>query len=139
MGKSKGQSPQARTKAWLRSIGLVEWTVETRVHIPGATFPPTRDFCNFADLMAFDDLLTIAIQVTSTSNLADRMRKVLDEPMAYVWAMNEKRSLWVVGWREYAEAADDDPALWRPTIVTLTPANFEDEVKEAAQKLIEAD
>lgn len=127
-----------RTKEWLRAQGFVEGTVEQRIPIPGASFQPLRDFLNFADIIAVDLLSTIAVQCTSTSNTGARVRKILAEPRAWIWAAMASREIWVVGWRKYAEPLPGFRKLWRPTVHKVMPEHFDGEMKRAAVELLES-
>jgi hypothetical protein len=87
----------------LRDRGYIVERVEQRLPIPGMFV--TRDFANFADLIAFRagkeethpglrraGILGIrgeilAVQVTDASHLAVRSKKVREEPMAREWLL----------------------------------------------------
>jgi hypothetical protein len=76
-------SPTQRSLRHLRGLGYLPWVVERRLP---RTFR-TVDLYNFADLVAVraDRPGVLAVQTTSASNLAARVRKVKAEPMARVW------------------------------------------------------
>ena len=77
----------------LRDRGYTVERVEQRLPIPGMFV--TRDFANFADLIAFRRKMLVplqhpeilAVQVTDASHLAVRSKKVREEPMAREWLL----------------------------------------------------
>ena len=64
-------TPSARAMKDLRDLGYVPWVVETRI-----TSFLKRDLFNCIDILALRGNETLAVQVTSGSNHADRMTKV---------------------------------------------------------------
>lgn len=126
-------SPTARTMAWLRKQGYVCAVVEQRVptleHV-------TRDFCGFADIIAFNAYDTIAVQATSAGNIRSRERKIWNEPRALAWAWGNHRHVWVVGWKKYTEAIMR--RHWRETTLIIQPDAFSKEIWTEAEKLLAA-
>ncbi len=89
-------SHKHRAKLKLESLG---WTVgDVEKHLRH-TFV-TQDLFGFADLLAFDDELTLALQVTSPANVAARVDKCLDEPRLRKWLAQKKRVAEVWGMRD---------------------------------------
>lgn len=132
-----GKSPTSRTNEWLRAQGFVVDGVEQRQPWTAESgYSPLRDFCNFADLIAFDPDVTVAVQCTSTSNLGSRAQKCLAEPRAYLWVHTHVRQLWVIGWRKYAKPLPGKRTLWRPTLQVVTGDQFPTDVVAAAEELI---
>ena len=69
-------TPTARSMAHLRAQGWTVGVVEQR--IPRTNI--TRDLFGFIDLLAIKGGETLAVQVTSGSNMAARQRKITDHP-----------------------------------------------------------
>ncbi len=124
-------SPTARTMAWLRKQGYVCAVVEQRIptleHV-------TRDFCGFADIIAFNHTHTIAVQATSASNIRSRERKIWNEPRALAWALGKGRQVWVVGWKKYAKAIGR--RHWLETVLVVQVDAFTKEIWTEAEKLL---
>jgi len=70
------------SRKWLEIKG---WTVDVvEQRIPHCFI--TRDFCNFADLIAFGPGLGImAVQVTGGGHMNERIAKIKAEPRAAIW------------------------------------------------------
>lgn len=115
---SGNASPTERTMAWLREKGYTVAKVEQRI-----TRTITRDFCGFADILAFKEGETgaTAVQATSTPHLKDRMRKVLGEAHARTW-IKCGNGLWLVGW---AKAARGKRQVYQETVIRLHGAAFD--------------
>jgi hypothetical protein len=96
----------------------------------------TRDFCGFADIIAFSADQTAAVQATSASNVAGRVAKIEAEPRAWLWLQDPGREIWVVGWKRYATAVDRK--FWRPTVKVVGTQRFSLATVRAAKKLIVA-
>lgn len=130
-------SPTSRTKEWLRALGYVEDTVEQRqAWKTDSGYSPLRDWCNFADLVAFSATRTLAVQCTSTTNVASRVTKCLAEPRAWLWLQAPGRSLWVVGWKKYAKPLEGHRKFWRPMLQSLVSDEFEQSVVLEAKALL---
>jgi hypothetical protein len=109
----KRKKPRALTPLSVKLLearGYTVGKVEQRLPIPGKFV--TRDFCGFADLIAFKgpgtapgiasfvwDSGIFAVQVTSASNLASRSIKIRDNPKAREWLRSTGRII-LHGWRE---------------------------------------
>ncbi|HPU35142.1 MAG TPA: hypothetical protein PK184_20815, partial [Phycisphaerae bacterium] len=93
--RAKGTSLKQRSVLMLRRQGFDVADVERR--IPRSFV--TVDLFNFADLVAIraDVPGVLAIQSTSTSNQAARVKKILDEPRALTWLRAGNR-IEVHGW-----------------------------------------
>lgn len=89
-------SPTARTLKVLREGGLIADVVER--WIPGANI--RKDLFGFIDILAMDGPITIGIQCTSGSHVADRIKKILSIPAARIWLTNPERRIAVHGWRK---------------------------------------
>lgn len=90
-------SPGARTKRALQAEGWVGGSVE--LWIPGARI--RRDWLGFADSLWIRFAETLAVQHTSGSNLAARLKKALENPAlpAYLCPGSNRRfEVW--GWRK---------------------------------------
>lgn len=84
--RARGPSPTARALAWARQQGWDAGVVERR--LPGAFI--TKDMFGFADLVVLAGALggpggIMAVQVTSTDHVANRMAKIALEPRARRW------------------------------------------------------
>lgn len=64
-------TPSARAMKDLRALGYTPWVVESRI-----TAFVKRDLFNVIDILAISGPVTLAVQVTSGSNHADRVKKV---------------------------------------------------------------
>lgn len=90
-------TPTARSMAHLRALGWTVGVVEQR--IPRTNI--TRDLFGFVDLVAIRGPVTLAVQVTSGSNVASRVRKIAEADD--VGAVREAGWRIVVhGWRRNA-------------------------------------
>ena len=90
-------SPTARSLALLRADGWHAEVVEQNVRIPGRTFK--RDLWGFTDILALRGGDILAVQTTSATNVAARIRKITDSPLlAAVRAANIM--VHVHGWRK---------------------------------------
>lgn len=69
-------TPQQRSTHALRDAGYTVQVVEQTIRAPGRTFK--RDLWGFADLLAIRTDEVLAVQVTSSSNLAARVRKITE-------------------------------------------------------------
>ena len=91
-------TPTARTLAHLRADGWHAEVVEHRV--PRTNI--TRDLWGFVDVLAIRDGQILAVQVTSASNVAARLRKIAESPL--VGAVRECGiAIHVHGWRKHAK------------------------------------
>lgn len=118
------RSPTERTLKWLRSEGYVADVVERR--IPRSFV--TKDFCGFADIIAFKALpivggdlpiplgSTVAVQTTSGQHAAERLKKVQEEPRAQAWLACGNRIL-VISWA--MRGAQGTRKLWVPSLTWL--------------------
>jgi hypothetical protein len=90
-------TPTARSLAHLRAFGWTVGVVEQR--IPRTNI--TRDLFGFIDLVALRGAETMAVQVTSGSNVAARVRKITEaEDLGAV-----RQAGWAIvvhGWRKNA-------------------------------------
>jgi hypothetical protein len=87
---------KTRASDMLQSLG---WTVaDVEKHLRH-TFV-TQDLFGFADLLAFDDELTLLLQVTSPPNVSARVEKCLDEPRLRNWLAQKTRIAEVWGVRD---------------------------------------
>lgn len=87
-------SPTQRSLAKLRADGwlcaVVErWNPYARVR---------QDLFGFIDLLAVRGGLTLAVQTTTGSNVAERVRKILGLEAAEIWLQSASRSIVVHGW-----------------------------------------
>lgn len=87
------RSPTERTLAWLRKDDYLAEVVEHWV--PGAMV--RRDLFGFIDILAIKGNVTIAIQATSSNNVAPRVRKVIASPTLKAVRM-AGWNVWVMGW-----------------------------------------
>lgn len=72
----KRPSPTARTIAWYSDLGYTVDIVERRI-----TSFVTRDLFGFIDLIAIRRDETLALQVTSASNVSARVKKINEHPL----------------------------------------------------------
>lgn len=106
-------SPTQRTLAYLRDLGY-----EATVCEYYNSFTRKRnDLYGFGDIIAFRDDETLLVQATSTGNMRARVKKIHDIPAAWLWMGSPHRSLWVMGWKKYAQAVDRK--FWRETIIDV--------------------
>jgi hypothetical protein len=67
----------------------------------GKTVPFQRkDFFGLMDVVAIDDLMTLGIQATSSTNHAAHVKKAEAEPMLRKWLGNQYRLFQVWSWRK---------------------------------------
>lgn len=93
--KSRKLSPDTLTQRWLEMLG---WTVDQCQRKTGNI---TRDLFGFADQCAFACYYHLLVQTTTTSNLADRRRKVLEHPNAVKWKRARTHNrIFLVAWRD---------------------------------------
>jgi hypothetical protein len=90
-------TPTARSLANLRERGLLVAKVEQRLPIPGKFI--TRDCYGFGDLLIAGPRYRIIalVQVTSTSHLSEREKKIRSLPEAKDWLM-AGGEIWLQGW-----------------------------------------
>lgn len=107
------RSPTSRTLEVLRSYDVLaevveRWNPHARVR---------HDLFGFIDVLAVDPMRTgcLGIQATSASNMASRVRKVLEHPSARTF-LEAQNGLQVWGWRQVER---DGRPTWRPRIRTV--------------------
>ena len=119
--------PDNPTRRTLNHLKAREWVCD-RVEFYNATTRRSRDFLGFVDVLAIDPdrVGSLAIQVTSYSNISARGRKICDDPenrrKAAAW-LRSKNRLEVWGWKEFDKIEMAGPFLggrWRPRIVEIT-------------------
>lgn len=92
-------SPTQRTMKYLRDWGYdvdpVERWIPNPKH-PGGGF--RKDWCGFADLIAFNDSYTLAIQVKGVSGHAKAVCDVVMNPKAVRFAKSCYRCVLVISW-----------------------------------------
>lgn len=130
-------TPTARSLAYLKKLGIPAGTVERWI-------PQVKrrvDLFNFADLVAivppgmsgldrekYPNLADewsghiLALQVTSSDNVASRVKKILAEPRAKLWLEAGGR-ICVHGWAK--QGGKGKRKLWTLRTVQVTPADFE--------------
>jgi len=93
-------TPTARTLRYLRDLGYYADVVERWIMFGCSGLGVRRDYCGFADIIAFHPLhkIIVAIQTTSTA-VADRKKKLRSNQAATDWVRSGGH-LWVVGWRK---------------------------------------
>lgn len=106
---SKGPSLIGMTMKVMQQSG---WTC-TKVEHWNSFAHIRQDLFGFGDVLAFNDECVSIIQVTSTSNMSSREKKILANPIARQWADSEFRRIYVMGWKKYTERKDG--RSWRPT------------------------
>lgn len=141
-------TPTARSKAYFTEIGFRVDVVERWIGVGlgdrdahGSTIgrrKKRKDFCGFADLIAFSRFEEIAVQSTSASGMSARIKKLLTDPdstgvsVAVIeWLLGScgscealgHRRLLVQGWKKYATPVDRK--LWRPRHAWITVGQFE--------------
>lgn len=89
-------SPTQRSLAVLRKAGWTCAVVEQWI----PTIKIRRDLFGFADVLAIHPRVpdTMAIQVTSSSNLSARLKKIMAEPRVFFWLASPYRRIEVWGW-----------------------------------------
>lgn len=147
------KSPTERTLIWLRDQGYVADVVERRItmrprplkpNVPPKRGKPimtcpcgrpsgfeqvTRDFCGFADILAFGQpfgqkdgeplpFQTLAVQTTSRAHVADRVAKVRASEKAKAWLACGHRIL-VVGWGP--QGPEGRRKRWIPRVEEIFP------------------
>ena len=117
--------PTQRTMVWLREQGYTVEKVEYRLRFSKTTV----DFCGFADLIAFQPLTgefsmpgILAVQVTTTAHVAERVAKVLAESRAAIWRAAGGH-IWVVGWALRGDQGKRK--LWTPKVVSIDDTTVE--------------
>lgn len=116
-------TPTQRTKRYWEAKGYIVENVEKRVpnnpHI-------TQDFGGFADLIAYDDEETIAIQATTHANVRARIKKAGGIEAAMKWSMGSHRRFIIQGWA--LRGPRGEPKKWVTKIVDfLSREETEDE------------
>jgi len=91
------KTPTTRTLEWLGEHGWTADVVERRV-----TRSVSKDFLGIADIIAIRQGETVAVQATSASNVAARVRKVEEAPELRT-IREAGWQIWVVGWRRDRE------------------------------------
>ena len=90
-------SPTQRSLKKLRDEGYTcaiteRWNAHAKIR---------QDLFGFIDVLAFNDLITLAVQTTSGDNVSARIQKIMALPAARAWATgNIFRSIVVHGWRK---------------------------------------
>ena len=119
--------PDNPTRRTLNHFKARDW-VHGRVEFYNPKTQRSRDFLGFVDVLAIDPdrLGSLAIQVTSYSNISARVRKICDDPetrrKAAAW-LRSKNRLEVWGWKEFDKIEMSGPFLgcrWRPRFVEIT-------------------
>jgi hypothetical protein len=72
-------TPTARSLAYLRAEGWHAEVVEMTIRAPGRTFK--RDLWGFVDIIAIREADVLAVQTTSATNVAARVRKITESPL----------------------------------------------------------
>lgn len=158
----KGPSPTVRTRDYYRERGYRIDVVERWIGVGldnkfMGTRKKRKDFCGFADLIAFLPHEIIAIQSTSRSNMSNRVKKIIHgidadpgaQESAIEWLLGEgRRRIVIQGWAKYAKPVDRK--WWRavnrevlleefdPTLVEKVRADLE-ERKKLAENLSQDD
>ena len=120
---SGNASPTERTMALLRSLGYTVEKVEYNLRWSKKT---TRDFCGFADILAFRPFTrpgVLAVQATTAAHLVERMNKINAEPRAHRW-LAAKNRIWVIGWALMGPAKSRK--TWTPTVRELSASGWAD-------------
>jgi hypothetical protein len=113
-------SPTSRSLEILRKDGYSAQVVER--------FNPYAkvrvDLFGFIDIVAIRDDTpgVIAIQTTSSSNLTNRIKKILGIPEAKIW-LQGGNSIYVHGWSK--KGKKDNRKLWKITIKRILISDFE--------------
>lgn len=94
-------SPTQLSLDRLRKDGYIADKVEQRVPHTNTT----RDLFGFVDIVAVRGAETLAVQATSRSNMASRVRKIADSP--HIAAVRE------AGWRVVVWGWDKPEHRWR--------------------------
>lgn len=90
-------TPTQRSLKKLRDDG---WIAE-KVERPWNPYTKrTQDLFNFGDLLGFKDDVVLIVQTTSGSNVASRLLKIDDNPIAKKWIASKYRLIVVHGWRK---------------------------------------
>lgn len=87
-------SPARRTLKKLRDEGWTcaiteRWNAFAKIR---------QDLFNFADVLAFQGDVTMAVQTTSGTNVAHRLEKIMANPIAKLWCAGGFRMLVIHGW-----------------------------------------
>ena len=90
-------TPQQLSMRDLRKAGLIcegveHWNSFTRTR---------KDLFHFADIIAFSDShVVMLVQTTSFGNMLARIKKILENPLAKLWAQCSHRLIRVDGWKK---------------------------------------
>lgn len=114
----KGQSPTSRSLEHLRELGYVAAKVEQRLPIPQAygTYI-TRDMFGFADIVATNGKLILAVQATTTKNLSAHETKANGIDALRLW-LDAGGKFELHGWSKKGKRGERK--LWTLTIRTVT-------------------
>lgn len=92
-------SPLSRSLKYLREKGYVAEKVEKW----NAYAKIRQDFGGFADIIAFNETETIAIQATTTPNILARESKIMELPKLQRWLLSPYRRVEIHGWAKRGE------------------------------------
>ena len=114
----KRQATDALTLKYYEDQGWTIDKVEMIYQIPGPK-PKTfrRDWCGFADYIAFKGNDLIAIQACKNKDLKEHYRKVKAEPRAHDFAAGACRKLHIISW-------DVEVKPPKPVVVEIGLADF---------------
>jgi hypothetical protein len=120
--KKKRNKPMNTTRPTLARLAELGFTVEhVETYLPWAR--RRRDFCNFADVLAFKAGTpgVLAVQCTSRDNIAARVKKCLANASAREWLQAGNR-IEVWGWFRVQE---DRKKAWRASVRHIKVLPFE--------------
>ena len=127
-------SPTSRTLELFRDAGYQIEVVESF----NAYTKRKKDFFGFADMIAFGEREVIAVQATSGSNHANRVKKICANPFAYAW-QKSGHLITVVSWQPMVvKKKDGKPAknkVMKPRIDLIYCSQFTDETKKRGDVL----
>ncbi len=109
-----------RCRKLYEPLGWVFEVVERRVRRQAK-----KDFCGFADYLAFhpEEQATIAVQSTVKEEFTRHLNKILDEPRALAWN-RAGNGIELVIWTRQFTPGPNASINWTPEIFTIGPAQF---------------
>lgn len=128
----KRKKPLNTTKPTLDRLAADGYTAQNvEVYLPWCR--RKRDFCNFADILAFKPGETgvLAVQTTTRSNARARLKKCLESAHAHTWlAAGNRLEVW--GWQRVREGRK---ATWKLSVFVISSPPLSPNPKLSAEMI----
>lgn len=126
-------SPTSRTTQWAKKNGYSAAIVEKWNKFAGIR----QDMFGFIDVVLIDGIRPVwGLQITSTGNMASRIKKSLESPNLALWCGSGARFS-VVGWSK--KGGKGKRKLWEMKMVHLTPGAIHTESTDSKIELPSVD